>query len=73
MNRLEARVIRLESRGRNGWRACIDRPMEQWPDDALLGFLGEAEGWPPGHDPPDAELRAVASAAALTGEEGGAA
>ncbi len=61
MNRLEARVVKLEAVGRRGWRAFAGRPIEQWPDEALLGFLGERQGWPPGHDPADAELEAIAA------------
>ena len=63
MNRLEARVIKLESRGRNGWRAYAGVPLGQWPDSALEGFLSEAEDWPPGYEPTDEELAAIASAA----------
>ena len=63
MNRLEARVIKLEAAGQPGqrsWRALIGRPIEEWPDEALLGFLGEPEGWPLGHEPANEELDAVA-------------
>ncbi len=61
MNRLEARVVRLEAAGRRGWRAFIGRPVEEWPDEALLGFLGEGQGWPPDHEPTDAELEAISA------------
>ena len=61
MNRLEALVVRLEAAGRHGWRVFIARPIEQWPDEALLGFLGEGQGWPPDHEPTDAELEAIAA------------
>ncbi len=71
MNRLEGRVIRLErDGGRNGWRAHAGVPMEHWPDDALLGFLADTKGWPPGYDPSE-EMLAIASAAAVAGEDGG--
>jgi hypothetical protein len=74
VNRLEGRVIRLErDGGRNGWRAHAGVPMEHWPDDALLGFLAESEGWPDDYVPTDEELRAIASAAPESGEDGGAA
>ncbi len=73
MNRLEGRVVRLERGGRrNGWRACASVPVGQWPDDALLGSLAESEGWPPGYDPTDEELRVMASLAAGDGEDGAA-
>jgi hypothetical protein len=74
MSRIEARVIRLERNGgRSGWRAYAGVPTEHWPDDALLGFLAESEGWPDDYVPTDEELRAIASAAAERGEDGGAA
>jgi hypothetical protein len=43
VNRLEVRVVSLEAASRRGWRAFIGRPVEQWPDEALLGFLGEVK------------------------------
>lgn len=61
MSRLGARVVRLELAGRRGWRDCIGRPIEEWPDEALVGFLGEDQGWPLGHQPTDAELEAIAA------------
>ena len=61
MTRLEARAIKLEARGRNGWRAYASAgvPLEQWPDKALEGLLAESEGWPDDHVPSDEELRAI--------------
>ena len=56
MNRLTARVIRLEDAAPNGWRAWWRVPMRQWPDHALVDA---AEGWPGGYVPSDDELRAV--------------
>ena len=64
MNRLEARMVKLEAAGRCGWRAFVGRPVEQWPDEALLGLLGESQGWPPDHEPTDAELEAIAAGSA---------
>ncbi len=61
MNRLEVRVVSLEAASRRGWRAFIGRPVEQWPDEALLGFVGEGQDWPPNHEPTDAELEAIAA------------
>jgi hypothetical protein len=61
VNRLGVRVAKLEAAGRRGWRAFIGRPVEQWPDEALLGFLGEGQGWPPNHEPTDAALEAIAA------------
>ncbi len=63
MNRLEARVVKLESHGRNGWRACAGVPLERWPDSALEGLVAETENWPPDYVPTDEELAAIATAA----------
>ena len=61
MNRLTARVIKLEAVGRRGWRSFIGKPIGQWTDEALLGFLGEDQGWPLDYEPTDAELEAIAA------------
>jgi hypothetical protein len=60
MSRLAARVIRLELAGPRPWRRWVGVPAERWPEDALLAFLRDAEGWPAGYIPTDAELRAIA-------------
>ncbi len=61
MNRLEARVVRLEAVGRRGWRAFIGRPLAEWPEEALLGVLGESHGWAVDYAPTGAELKALAA------------
>jgi hypothetical protein len=63
MGRLEARVARLEAVGRNGWRAyaAAGVDMAHWSDEALVGLLAESEDWPPGYDPTEEELRAIAA------------
>jgi hypothetical protein len=61
MNRLAARAIKLEARSRNDWRSYIGQPATAWPDEALLGFLGERLGRPQGHEPTEAELQAIAA------------
>ena len=61
MNRLAARAIKLEARGRKGWRSYIGQPATAWPDGALLGFLGAELGRPQGHEPTEAELQAIAA------------
>ena len=64
MNRLEARIIKLEASHRNGWRAYATArvPMQHWPDSAFEGFLAESEGWPPEYEPTDVDLLAVVAA-----------
>ena len=73
MNRLEARVLKPEGRGRGGWRAYAGVPLAQWPGEALHGFLAESGGWPPDHAPTDEELGATAPFATWTDEDGGTA
>ena len=61
MNRIGARIMKLERGDGHGWRAWAASrvPHTLWPDVALLGVLADSEGWPPGHNPTDAELRAI--------------
>ena len=68
MNRLALRLLKLERHDPNGWRAWEHVPHRLWPDRALLALLCETEGWPPGHEPTDADLRAIVAEG-----EGGAA
>ena len=58
---LRGRVVKLEATGAGGWRVYAGLPADEWTDRALLGFLAEHEGWPPGHVPTDAELQAIAT------------
>ena len=62
MNRLTARVIRLEDAAPNGWRAWWCVPVRQWPDHALIALVNADQGWPGGYVPSDDELRAVIGA-----------
>ncbi len=62
MNRLAARVTRLEDAAPNSWRAWCRVPMSQWPDHALLSLVNAGQGWPGGYVPTDDELRAVIGA-----------
>jgi hypothetical protein len=66
--RIARRLAALERRNDRpaAWRGV---PVEQWPDHVLVAIIGEELGWPPGHDPSDAELRALV---ARSGEKGGA-
>ena len=59
MSRIGARIAKLERGDAHGWRAWKGVAHRYWPDRALLAFLAEAEGWPPGYLPSEAELRAV--------------
>ena len=57
MSRLAARIVRLESVAPAGrWRAWVGRPMDDWPDEALLGYLAHACG---GAEAAEAFLREV--------------
>ena len=46
----------------NGWRAWEHVPHRLWPERALLALLRETEGWPPGYEPTDDDLRAIVAA-----------
>lgn len=59
MNRMSIRLDRLERGGSNAWRAWQGVPHSLWPEQALIALLAETEGWPPGHVPTEAELRAI--------------
>ena len=39
--RLENRVVKLERGAQSGWRAWDGRPVDEWPDKALLASLAE--------------------------------
>ncbi len=54
-------MARLEAVGRHGWRSFIGGPLAEWPEEALLGFLGESHGWAVDYAPADAELKALAA------------
>ncbi len=56
--RLRHRLSALERRSDllAAWR---HRPASECPDAVLEAFIAEAEGWPPGRVPTDAELRAI--------------
>lgn len=60
MNRLSARVVKLELGGPRSWRKWVGVPAERWPEEALLAFLRDCENWSVDHIPTDAELRAIA-------------
>ena len=60
MNKFESRVVKLEALGANGWRAYQDRPTDEIPDHALVGYLRDGFRWPPGYEPTDDELVAIA-------------
>ena len=59
--RLRQRLSALERRSDPlaAWRGV---PAADVPDRVLLALIAAAEGWPAGHEPTDAELRAIASA-----------
>ena len=56
--RLASRLAALERRSDllAAWR---HRPASECPDAVLEVLIAEAEGWPPGRVPTDAELRAI--------------
>ncbi len=62
MNRLALRLVKLERHDPNGWRAWEHVPHRLWPERALLALLRETEGWPPGYEPTDDDLRAIVAA-----------
>ena len=57
-------------RRRNLLAAWVHVPAAECPDHVLLAAIGRQAGWPLGHEPSDAELRAVI---ALGGKPGGTA
>jgi hypothetical protein len=61
LNRLSLRLAKLEQRSDllAAWRGV---PAKRCPDHVLLAFIAEGEGWPPGHVPTEAELRAILAA-----------
>ena len=62
MSRLALRLSKLERDDPRGWRMWREVPHRHWPESALLAFLRETEGWPPGHESTEAELRAIVAA-----------
>ena len=62
MSRLALRLSKLERGDPSGWRAWRHVPLRLCPESALLAFLREAEGWPAGYEPTEAELRAIVAA-----------
>ena len=62
MSRLTLRLSKLERGDPNGWRGWQHVPHRYRPGSALLAFLRETEGWPAGHEPTEAELRAIVAA-----------
>ncbi len=59
MNRIASRVCRLERDRPSGRPWWAGLPFDEWPLGAVLAFIGECEGWPPGHGPLDAEWRTL--------------
>lgn len=57
MKPIEVRLHRLERARGTGWEAFQHVPMGQWPDSALLAFLGLPEGTS------DAELTRIVAGA----------
>lgn len=60
MNRLSARVVKLELGDPRSWRKWVGVDPRRWPEEALLAFLRGCENWSIDHKPTDAELRAIA-------------
>lgn len=60
MNRIGPRPAKPERGAANGWRAWEGVPCRHWPGHASLASPARMEGWPPGHVPAEAELRAIA-------------
>ncbi len=69
--RLARRMAALEKR-RNPAAAWANVPVEQCPDHVLIAIIGEDLGWPSGHQPSDAELRAILGEDGLGEAEGDA-
>jgi hypothetical protein len=63
VNRIEARIIKLEFDRRSGSRWWEGRPLEFWPDHALTALADEGGGWPRGYSPSEDVLRAAFSGA----------
>lgn len=59
MSRLALRIAKLECGDPNGWRTWQHVPHRYWPDQAVLAYLRETEGWPPNYEPTEAALRAI--------------
>ena len=59
------RVLALEQQG-GRWRYFEGRPVNEWPDEALLGLLSATGAWRPGkaegeQEPTDETLRRIAA------------
>ncbi len=67
MSRLALRLSKLERGDPSGWRMWRHVPHRHWPESALLAFLRETEGWPPGYVPTEEDLRAIVAAEAAGG------
>ena len=59
MSRLALRLSKLERGDPRGWRAWRHVRLRLCRESALLAFLRETEGWPPGNEPTESELRAI--------------
>jgi hypothetical protein len=58
LHRLEALERRADALAR--WRGALTvENADEADDEVLLAIIGEAEGWPPGYAPSDAELEAI--------------
>ena len=55
-SRLQQRLSALERDRRSDPASWWGLPLDEWPDGAIVAFLAEKHGWPPGYEPTDAEL-----------------
>lgn len=47
-SRFDARLTKLERKPGAEWQTWADRPMQEWPDEALLAFIASGEDLPEG-------------------------
>ncbi|MBI0538957.1 hypothetical protein D9599_25725 [Roseomonas sp. KE2513] len=47
-SRFDARLSKLEMTPGAGWQTWAGRPMQEWPDEALVAFIASGEDLPGG-------------------------
>ncbi len=59
MNRIAARITKLECDSHTALPWWAGTPVDEWPDGALTAFLRAREGWSADHEPTEAEFEAA--------------